>query len=71
MLSALLAGPDKGLLLLAFESILGDPPSNVQEESTTDIPTPRFARCRNVVYENCGGGIRVPRPAPEGSGFDV
>ena len=45
---------------------------NIQEDSTTDIPLPRFARYRkNAVYENCAGGVGVLRPSPEGSGFGV
>ena len=71
--SALLKCPEKRhLLCLTFDSLLGDPSSNIQEESTTDIPLPRFARYRkNAVYENCAGGVGVLRPSPEGSGFGV
>ena len=59
-------------MVLHLVSPLGDSPSNIQEESTTDVPPPRYAGFRiAAVYENSTVGTGEPRPPPEGSGFGV
>ena len=48
---------------------IGNPPCNIQEECTTDVPPPHYARHRpHAVYETPAIDTGVPRPTPQGSG---